>query len=440
LTNKKIIAVIVIMLVLAAILAWSIWGRGVDPVPETVLIDADYQHPVISMSVTPSRVANQLEIAINPQLQYRVEREDGQIRVILEEGWAPDQEYVLTVSLPNQESLVLDIPFTFIFRSPKELAFNLVAVGDVLLDQLTSSQLRNYDVNYPLARIVDIISSGDLNFANLESPLSDRGERVDKKYAFCAPAYTAEVLTLGGFNAVSLANNHILDYGPEALLDTIALLKEKSINYAGAGANEEQARQGALMDINGVRVALLAYTRSAPAWEYPLWAAGPDKPGTVFYMDEDKMIQDIARARARADIVIVSMHWGNEYTHTVNSTQRELGRLLVDNGADLILGHHPHAPQGIEFYKDKPIAYSLGNFLFYPFGIEICNETVILKARIGMGGVESLSLVPVLMGDSQPYVPEGSELDRMHRVLGGLLDQFGTGHSIQGDEVLIDMP
>ena len=239
---------------------------------------------------------------------------------------------------------------------------------------------------------------------------------------------------------VSLANNHVLDFGPEALLDTIALLDNNGIAHAGAGADEEQARQGALLSVNGLKVALLAYTRPAPDWEYPQWAAGPGKPGTVFYRDREKMLADVAGARFAADIVIVSMHWGNEYTYQVSAEQKELGRLLIDAGADLVLGHHPHAPQGIELYRGKPIVYSLGNFLFYPFEMKITDETFILKARIDRSGVQGLALVPVLLGDSQPYVPEGSELTRMHRVLGKLLDQFGTEYSLDGEEIVITIP
>jgi poly-gamma-glutamate synthesis protein (capsule biosynthesis protein) len=439
---KRRIAYLAIALTLAltGFSAWSIGDKPAELQDRIVNIIMDYDYPVLTLSVTPPEAAEYIVISLSPQLGFQVDRDEARISITLEaEGYSPIQEYILTANLQEGHGFAMSEPYSFAFLPP-EKAFDLVAVGDVMLDQITSARLRDYDVNYPLARISHITGAGDLNFANLEAPISAQGKQADKKYVFRAPPYSVEVLKIGGFNVVSLANNHVLDYGPLALLDTIDILEQNNIAHAGAGANEEAARRGVLMELNGVKVAVLAYTRAAPGWQYPLWAAGADKPGTVFYMDQDKMIQDLERARAAADVVIVSMHWGNEYTYSVNANQRQMGRLLVDNGADLILGHHSHAPQGIEFYKDKPIVYGLGNFLFYPFELGLTDETYILKARIGMGGVENLRLVPVLLGDSQPFVPEGRELERMLGVLGMLLDRFDTGYTIEGNEVIIKMP
>lgn len=437
------------VLIIAAVILWIFW-KEVIPVPQDkdlVQIDTSYEHPVLRLTVTPAPAAENLEI--NVQLQqlgkgasppkWQTERTAGRIDVTLEE-WEGGRDYLLTASMPEHPAMTLSEPLEYRFETPPEFAFDLVAVGDVMLDQMTRARLRDYDVNYPLARIKDLTASGDLNFANLECPISARGEPADKKYVFCASPHAAEVLNSGGFNLVSLANNHVLDYGPEALVDTIALLEERGIAHAGAGSDEEGARQGVVLEVNGLQVGLLAYTRPAPSWQYAAWAASSQQGGTVFYRDREKMLLDVARMRTEVDILIVSMHWGNEYTHQVTAGQRELGRLLVDNGADLVLGHHPHAPQGIEFYRDKPIIYSLGNFLFYPFDMGITDETFILKARLGRAGVEEMRLVPVLLGDSQPFVPEGPELERLQRVLGGLLEQFGTGYLVQGEELIIEIP
>lgn len=438
--RKPLLRSLVALLVLGAIFVWVTWGRG-SQVPEEklVLIEASYQHPVISLSVAPDSAVAELEIGIQPQAQFRLTRTSGRIDITLEE-WEYGQEYQLTASMPEQDDLSLDQPFEYIFQIPQSFAFDLVAVGDVMLDQLTRERRRDYDVNYPLSQIKDITSSGDLNFANLECPITQGGEPADKKYVFRAPPYTAEVLRLGGFNLVSLANNHVLDYGPEGLVDTISTLEEMGIAHAGAGPNEGEARQGTMLEVNGLAVGFLAYTLPAPYWQYAAWAASTGQPGTVFYRDQEAMLADVARIREQADIVIVSMHWGNEYTHGVTAEQREVGRLLVDNGADLVLGHHPHAPQGIELYRDKPIVYSLGNFLFYPFDMGITDETYILKARIGAEGVEELRLAPVILGDSQPFVPEGAELQRLQGVLGGLLAQCGTEYTVQGEELVIEIP
>lgn len=314
--------------------------------------------------------------------------------------------------------------------------FTLTAVGDVMLDNLTSKRLRHYDPEYPFAVIAPVLKEGDLVLANLECPLSLRGKAVSKRYTFCADPSTIEALTASGISLVSLANNHILDYGVDALEDTLELLEERGIAYVGAGRNEAEARKGASLEINGVKTAVLAYS-GVFQHGYPAWRAGPDKPGTLFYPEKEQFIADIEKARRWADVVIVSLHWGDEYTYQVNEEQMETGRLAVDSGADLVLGHHSHTPQGIEIYKGKPIVYSLGNFLFYPFQRTYCNESFILQASVGKNGVESIRLVPVLLGDSQPYPATGQDAVRLRTLITGLLDEFETPWEPDRDEIII---
>lgn len=320
---------------------------------------------------------------------------------------------------------------------PPPSAFDLIAVGDVMLDQLTSERRRYYDPEYPFAKIAPLLKEGALVFANLEGPISDRGKAEQKLFAFCAAPFAVDALTAAGINLVSLANNHIRDYGVDALEDTLRLLEEHGIAYAGAGRNEEQARKGALLEINGVKTAVLAYS-GIFKHGYPAWRAGPEKAGTIFYPEKEQFIADIESARQRADVVIVSLHWGDEYTYQVNREQRETGRLAIESGADLVLGHHSHTPQGIEIYQGKPIVYSLGNFLFYPFAESYCNESFVLQARIGKGGVEGMRLLPVLLGESQPYPAAGAEGERMRSLITGMLDQFKTAWALDGDHIVVE--
>ena len=133
-----------------------------------------------------------------------------------------------------------------------------MAVGDVMLDYLTSEKLRRYDPGYPFAAIAPVLKQGDLVFANLECPISDRGKPVQKTYTFRAHTFAIDALTASGINLVSLANNHILDYGTGALEDTLTLLEEHDIAYAGAGRDEAQARKGAAFEINSIKTAVLA--------------------------------------------------------------------------------------------------------------------------------------------------------------------------------------
>lgn len=320
--------------------------------------------------------------------------------------------------------------------APDPPEFVLVAVGDVMLDQLTSRRLRSYDPDYPFAAIAPVLREGDLVFANLECPISDRGAPEQKLYAFCARPFAVNALTAAGINLVSLANNHIRDHGTDALVDTLALLEAHGIASAGAGRDEAQARRGAALEVNGVRTAVLAFS-AVFSHGYPAWRAGPEKPGTLYYREREQFIADIESARQWADVVIVSLHWGTEYTHRVNREQRETGRLAVDCGADLVLGHHSHMPQGIEIYRGKPIVYSLGNFLFYPFSREACNESFILQARVGREGITAMSLRPVLLGDSRPYRATGAEALRLQGLLTGLLDELGTPWELEGELITV---
>lgn len=320
--------------------------------------------------------------------------------------------------------------------APPPPEFDLVAVGDIMLDYLTTARLRRYDPAYPFAAIAPVLREGDLVFGNLECPLSERGAPAQKTYAFRAYPFAAEALAASGINVLSLANNHILDYGAAALEDTLALLEKNDIAYAGAGRSEEQARKGAFFEINGIKTALLAFS-DIFIGTYPAWQAGPEKAGALYYCRRENFVADIEEARRRADLVIVSLHFGDEYTHRVNEEQREIGRLAVDSGADLILGHHSHTPQGIEIYRGKPIVYSLGNFLFYPFSKAICNETYLLQARVGKQGVKSMHLLPVLLGNSQPYPADGREALRLQELLGGLLDELGTPWEPDGDGLAV---
>lgn len=314
--------------------------------------------------------------------------------------------------------------------------FTLVAVGDVMLDGLTSARLRHYDPGYPFAASAPLLKEGELVFANLECPISRRGEAASKPYTFCADPLAVDALTAAGINLVSLANNHILDYGADALEDTFELLEERGIAYAGAGRNEEEARKGVFLEINGVKTAVLAYS-GIFKHGYPAWRAGPDNAGTLFYPEKEQFSADIRKAGQWADVVVVSLHWGDEYTYEVNEEQRETGRLAVESGADLVLGHHSHTPQGIEIYKGRPIVYSLGNFLFYPFTKTFCNESFILQASVGKNGVAEMRLLPVLLGDSQPYPATGPEAVRLRSLITGLLDQCGTAWETEGDQIIV---
>jgi len=239
---------------------------------------------------------------------------------------------------------------------PVTLAF----VGDVMLDGAPGATIRAG--SDPFARVAAELASVDAAIANLECAVATTGAPVDKIYTFRAEPAVVPVLARH-FASVSLANNHTGDYGPKALLETMALLDAASIPYFGAGRDLRAAHRALVIERRGVRIALLGYDEFLPR----AFAAGSSWPGVAWSEDED-VVADIRAARAQgADIVIPFMHWGWEYEPKPSLRQRELARRMIDAGADAVVGSHPHVTQTAEYYRGRPVIYSLGNFVFDGF-------------------------------------------------------------------------
>ncbi len=236
----------------------------------------------------------------------------------------------------------------------------LLFVGDVMLSRGVGAIMETQgDYTFPFQKIAETLASADLTFANLECPVSDAGRNRHHLYSFRADPRAIEGLNFASIDVVSVANNHMYDWGPEALLDTARRLKEVGIQPVGAGANDLEAHYPLLVDLGNVRLAFLAYVDVEPK----LATAAPGRPG-VAWLEPERVLADIRFARPLADIVIVSPHWGIEYAARPNRQQVELAHQMIDEGADLVIGTHPHAVQPVEEYNGRWIAYSLGNFIF----------------------------------------------------------------------------
>jgi poly-gamma-glutamate capsule biosynthesis protein CapA/YwtB (metallophosphatase superfamily) len=237
----------------------------------------------------------------------------------------------------------------------------IAAVGDIMLDGSAREIMREQGYDYAFDKMRPWLQKADIAFGNLEGPLTDRGEPApDKKYLFRSPpAKVADALKAAGFDIVSLANNHSLDYGSEGLADTIAALDKVGVHHVGAGENLAVARQAAILQRNGLKVAFLAYSLTFPE---EFWATAK-RAGTVFGYRE--IVEgDIRAAKQKADIVVASFHWGQESKTELRPYQVALGHAAIDAGASLVIGHHPHILQSVERYKDGVILYSMGNFAF----------------------------------------------------------------------------
>ena len=263
--------------------------------------------------------------------------------------------------------------------------------GDVLLsDHVLNAYSRAGGISGVLdSGYLSAIQSADYFAVNEEFPFSSRGtQAADKQYTFRLAPEKVSMFKEMGIDAVTLANNHALDYGTDALLDTCEVLDSAGILHTGAGKNLDEAKQPVVFEKNGQRVALIGATRVIPQAD---WAATNGHPGMLssYEVSVEPLLAQIAECHAAGDKVVVLIHWGIEREEKPQEYQRALAKRYIDAGADLVIGSHPHVLQGIEYYKGKPIFYSLGNFVF---GSSI-PKTMLVQAAF-TGDSLSLQLIP----------------------------------------------
>jgi poly-gamma-glutamate synthesis protein (capsule biosynthesis protein) len=238
----------------------------------------------------------------------------------------------------------------------EEAAVSIAFVGDVMLDGGPGHIVTNG--GDPFAGVADLLRESDLTIANLECAIVKEGHAVDKPYTFRGPKRALPLLKKY-FSAVSLANNHTGDWGKKGFATGLELLREAKLPWFGAGDNVRAAQEPLVLVAKGRRVALLGFNDYPPR----SFAAGVSTPGTAWLVEKD-VIRAIKQARKQAELIILYLHWGEELEDNPTEEQRALARRLIDAGADAIIGSHPHVTQTIEWYKDHPIVYSLGNFVF----------------------------------------------------------------------------
>ena len=261
--------------------------------------------------------------------------------------------------------------------------------GDVHFSELI---LQNYDKKGILGivdhEMLSYMQNTDLFVLNHEFVFSTGGEAMeDKEYTLRNDPKYVKILQELGTDVVSIANNHILDFGQEAFLDTLATLEDAEIEYAGGGRNLERALAPVIKTINGQTFAIFAATRVSPSYD---WYANSKKPGILQTYDATDLNNAIAEANSLYDHVIVFAHWGIEREEYPQDYQRTLAKGYIDHGADLVIGAHPHILQGFEYYKNVPICYSLGNYLFG----NRTGETLLLNAIFDENGQLSIELIP----------------------------------------------
>ncbi|MDO8663734.1 MAG: CapA family protein [Candidatus Wildermuthbacteria bacterium] len=293
----------------------------------------------------------------------------------------------------------------------KNKSVSLILVGDIMLSRRVDLMMKAYnDYKFPFLKIADEFKKADIIFGNLENPISDKGKKVGSIYSFRADPRVIDGLTYAGFNVLSFANNHAFDYGRQAFEDTLLRLKGAGISYAGAGFNEIEAHSPAIKEANGVKIGFLAYTDLGSVY----WTATKGSSGLALIdlKDFKQLWQDIEKARPQVDVLIVSLHSGEEYISEPSQSQIEFARTAIDYGADLLVGHHPHVVQKNEIYSStgspqaKYIFYSLGNFVFDQSFSEETMKGQIVKILIENGKIKKVAPQDIKINNLfQPELP-----------------------------------
>ena len=307
------------------------------------------------------------------------------------------------------------------------VSLTLSVVGDCTLgtdetfdyDTSLNAYYENYGADYFLQNVKDIFSTDDLTIANFEGTLTDSDEREDKTFAFKAPASYASILTGGSVEAVNTANNHSHDYGEQSFNDTLAALDDAGIVHFGYD-------ETAVMDVKGIKVGLVGIYELSD------------------HLEREQQLKDnIAKVKADgAQLIVAIFHWGNETETVPDSNQTTLGRIAIDEGADLVCGHHPHVLQGIETYKGKNIVYSLGNFCFGGNSSPSDMDTMIYQQTftIDADGVKKdnvTNIIPCSISSAaydgyNNYQPTPAEGDEATRILGKINERSSWISTAEG--------
>lgn len=291
-------------------------------------------------------------------------------------------------------------------RVEPERPVTVVLGGDVHAEPPITAVLARGES--PLDGLADELTSADLAIVNLETAVGVLGTPADKQYTFQAPPSLWPALRESGVDVVNLANNHALDFGPEALAETIAGARAAGLTVVGAGGNAAQAYAPAVVQVRDTSVAVVGLTRVLPVAE---WAAGPRGPGLASAYDVARAAAAVRAAAALADRVVVTIHWGAEGEACPVAHQHELAAALVGAGADVVAGHHAHRLQGIEQRDGALVAYGLGNLVFYA-SADATRTTGLLRVALDQAGPVDPVLLPARIdteGAPQPLSGERAQ-------------------------------
>lgn len=299
-------------------------------------------------------------------------------------------------------------------KMPEIEDFTMFFSGDIMLQNSTSI----YDdkgINGILSEYLEQeMVDADMTVTNNEFAFSTGGTKAsDKQFTFRVnPTYVSALQDMG-VDVASLANNHALDYGQEALVDTFTTLDHAGISYVGAGETKERAEEAVYVEAGGRTVGVLSASRVIPVAS---WNIDNRQPGLFCTYDSTRLVERIKEVKEECDYVVVFVHWGIERANNPEEYQRNLAKQYIDAGADLVVGNHPHVPQGIEYYKGVPIVYSLGNYIFNQNMV----DTYALKVLWDIEGNTTLQVVPIDTANYYTSELSGDEEQSFYKYLEGI--------------------
>lgn len=325
-------------------------------------------------------------------------------------------------------------------------SLNIVAVGDIMMGRRVKDYIdqNGLDYTYPFSKVASTLKRGDVVFGNVEAPITAQTHSLSPsgKIVLKQSPDTVKGLKYAGFNAVSIANNHMMDYYQEGLFDTINALDNNGIAHAGGGKNLSDARKLTIIQKKGVKIGILAYSdmtdylySGSPSISYSATATQAGTAPTHI----DYILNDVKNARSQVDILIVSLHWGWEEHFEVLPEQKQMAYQILNQGADMILGHHPHQYQGIEIYNGKPIVYSMGNFVFDQNDPEN-QEGFILEMNYANKKLAGLTATPYrIINKSQPVPVLNADASALLQRESDLSKQLGSTCSIHDNKLVFKL-
>lgn len=322
----------------------------------------------------------------------------------------------------------------------------LAITGDVMLGRNVNEFITFHGPSYPWGDMLPVLRETDLRLINLECAITARDRpwsKTPKVFFFRTNPQNVRVLKAANINFVSIANNHIMDFREEGLIETTAVLDRAGIHYAGAGRNVEEARGPAFLAAGGQRFGIVAFTDNEP-----VWAAGEDRPGTNYIpvsLDEEHLsivqkVLERAREGEGSDFVIATFHWGPNMVRYPSRDFIDFAHAVIDAGCDLFWGHSAHLFQPVEVYKDRLILYDTGDFVDdYYVSAERNDQSFLFVATVDKGKTVSLRLIPVLISQCQVNQARGQEAQEICKKMQAISRGYGTEFELRDDALELNL-